>query len=636
MAVDTTNRVPYPHQKDDFPDIPDMIWSERFINPGYIVLLNDRGEDSHAHSSSGMPCQIENPALQSGGKQSDLENYASWQSGGKQSVLESYASWKEPKLQHLSWGPSPPPPYTCVDPSKIAGDGGQGENDDDTYSICSSCPEKCPSECGETGQGIICYDDNCEALPTGDLSGGAACIDPCFDKACEHMCVDEACEGPIKACTDANCLRDGLAPAGTEEEAAAAAALTSFVGLGDMGPFSDGDQFYGFDNGFTFNTNQQLSNQHDQSTHGMDLASMDTPSMDTLSMDAARDAQFGMKPPTPASYVSGAGQYGQFMTPRSMEFVNHLAQFHCPLENHMRPCFADTPRFMGIRCPLPNPNYEHIDPGGFLPQNPDFQCGYSVEDADTFAHHLAAVHKPSFPDISMPDYNLSSDPWNRVEQQNHNNVQAYLDPSQGNQAQQPNRDNGEGYLDPSQGSYDQQDPNFQNSNANANTNSNTDDESLRQISTSDSSIGPSSVRTTPVTSPDTPLTSSIGSHPLSFHVRPFSFELPFQEQSIERRSTSPNQSLGPQNVYQCFWTDAETGVVCHQNFENSDQLDAHCKEHHTKTLEKAKGGFRCMWQSCKRGDGCFQTKAKLNRHLQTHTGCTLSSTFTLLYHADPS
>ena len=489
------------------------------------------------------------------------------------------------------------------------GEGCQDEDDDDGSSTCSSCPDSCPSHCGETGQGSICCDaDNCEA------------------QASEGLCVDAGCEGAVNPCTDANCLGDAFTmalddiggPSRIREETAAAAATLTLIGeVGDTGPTSslpNSSQFLYFGNDFTFAANPQLSNQNDQHTHGMDLRSI----------HPVGDGELGKVNPESNASGNRIPYSMPCITTQSAEYINHITQYHVSSQDHIRPCVADNPAFVGTRCPLPTLDYEEIDFGFLLDESPDLQCGHSFQDVDTFTSHLKTQHKSLLSNMAALNSNLPYASWNQFHQPNHNN--------------------GQGLLDTDQGDYNFQIPNFQGSSSSVSS------ESLRQIASlgpSGSSMGLSSTMTTPVPTPKSPSTppveqpsySSIRVSTQSFDAPGSSVNAPRREKSFEHRSTTPgnlrqSQSLGPQNVYQCFWRDAETGEACHENFDDSDQLDAHCREHHTKPLEGRQGGFRCMWQSCKRGAECFQTKAKLNRHLQTHTGCTLSDTLTLLCHAN--
>jgi hypothetical protein len=80
-----------------------------------------------------------------------------------------------------------------------------------------------------------------------------------------------------------------------------------------------------------------------------------------------------------------------------------------------------------------------------------------------------------------------------------------------------------------------------------------------------------------------------------------------------------HQTLHPEDKYMCKWT-VGGAKVCGVNFENDKELQDHCKDVHLQCLNKSESGFQCHWDGCSRS-GCFTQKSKLERHLQTHTGC---------------
>lgn len=82
------------------------------------------------------------------------------------------------------------------------------------------------------------------------------------------------------------------------------------------------------------------------------------------------------------------------------------------------------------------------------------------------------------------------------------------------------------------------------------------------------------------------------------------------------------QSISADNQFSCRWVVAN-GDLCSFKFENHKDLQSHCKEAHLKDLEKASGGFNCSWYACTRRTP-FSQKSKLERHMQTHTGCKLT------------
>ena len=90
------------------------------------------------------------------------------------------------------------------------------------------------------------------------------------------------------------------------------------------------------------------------------------------------------------------------------------------------------------------------------------------------------------------------------------------------------------------------------------------------------------------------------------------------------------QHLGPQTekssgagTRTCQWqdTDKDGNVhTCGMPFESSAVLQQHAKEAHINELRK-KTGYFCHWEGCNRRDKPFSQKGKVERHLQTHTGC---------------
>lgn len=468
-------------------------------------------------------------------------------------------------------------------------------DDDDDQLTCSSCPDVCPSNCGETGQGLICCDsDDCEAQPEEDL------------------CVDQACEGAISPCTDENCLVEpiaacgikeqphyesvdnssSVAPPDPKEEAEAAAALTSFGDLGELGSvnsFSEGNPFNGFNNGFSLGTSSQQLSSQGQGAHSMAFG----PQFNTN----ASNGQSSIFPFAPFPSGPNDGSYGPSPQPANVELFSHIFQYHGPSDSHtdhMRPCLADNPNIFGSRCPLPDPTsnepISHTSDNG---QSPGLRCDFTAEDPARFTDHLLSAHRWHLQSLTNLNAALGYIAWNQLRQ-------GYGNINQGFGG--ANRANNSLSGSPLQAFY----PNVNGG-------------PVGQTSTSATPGTDSPISTTPLPTPDSPLTA----HSLE----------PGSESILESRDTSPvtgrpGQSLGPQNAYQCFWGDPETGEPCGQNFGNSDELDSHCKAAHTKNLAKGPGGFQCSWESCKRGKDFFLTKAKLNRHLQTHTGCE----FTYHYH----
>lgn len=82
-----------------------------------------------------------------------------------------------------------------------------------------------------------------------------------------------------------------------------------------------------------------------------------------------------------------------------------------------------------------------------------------------------------------------------------------------------------------------------------------------------------------------------------------------------------NQSMNGEADFTCKWL-CEDGVLCSKKFGGNKELQDHCKNEHVKNLKKGENGFCCTWYGCIR-PGPFSQKSKLERHMQTHTGCKL-------------
>lgn len=75
-------------------------------------------------------------------------------------------------------------------------------------------------------------------------------------------------------------------------------------------------------------------------------------------------------------------------------------------------------------------------------------------------------------------------------------------------------------------------------------------------------------------------------------------------------------------AHTCQWAISETEeepILCSEEFESEDVLQAHVKEQHIK--HKNNGPFCCLWEGCSSNrDKDFGSKSKLGRHVQIHTG----------------
>ena len=89
------------------------------------------------------------------------------------------------------------------------------------------------------------------------------------------------------------------------------------------------------------------------------------------------------------------------------------------------------------------------------------------------------------------------------------------------------------------------------------------------------------------------------------------------------QSVALQDSPVPDGIKTCEWQDDDghgNVVRCGLEFPNSTELQQHAKDEHIATLRK-KTGYYCHWAGCTRRDKPFSQKGKVERHLQTHTGC---------------
>lgn len=491
-------------------------------------------------------------------------------------------------------------------------------NDDDARSSCSSCSAVCPSECGESGHETVCCHDEdcdthndielcldddcqgasdacsqkgCEAQAPQDLCASGHCqgvANPCTETACragasQDACASAACRKASRPCTNPECFQECVASCGSGNvmEAAAAAALTSFGHQSDPSPintFTNGAQMVNLcSNGFSFASCQTLP---ERDPIGMGYVGMQS-ACNTTSGGFSQQIQ-GQQQEAPVC------QWEQFA---GLELFSHLRDHHIYSHDHsehMRPCLADNPTLAGAKCPLPNSGFDQLDTSD---QHPFPQCGFAAQDPIIFADHVVNEHRDLLSQLPGTVFNNTLAGWGEMLQREGGYLQL------GNFQESPSTTHPayaakmSGYQEPSL---------------------KTTGEGHGKIMNSGSPIPNLLVGAPSLPTPETPLS-------------PKSFEalgnqaLQLQEPTPEY--STPSQAYGPHNAYRCYWTDPKTGVTCLQDHKNSDELDAHCRDVHTKPISKTNGGFRCMWQSCKRMDVTFQTKAKLNRHLQTHTGC---------------
>ena len=104
------------------------------------------------------------------------------------------------------------------------------------------------------------------------------------------------------------------------------------------------------------------------------------------------------------------------------------------------------------------------------------------------------------------------------------------------------------------------------------------------------------------------------------------FPSPLQTTSETMSDQPQNRSMSTSNSFpsasMCRW-ELGDDLICGQSFETSAQLQNHIQQMHTAPLRKVHG-FTCQWQNCPRrdkGGDSFAQRSKLDRHIQSHTGC---------------
>jgi hypothetical protein len=120
--------------------------------------------------------------------------------------------------------------------------------------------------------------------------------------------------------------------------------------------------------------------------------------------------------------------------------------------------------------------------------------------------------------------------------------------------------------------------------------------------------------------------------------QPFSFSQDSTPSSTSSFSSSPHrgsmstcdntqlQSLSTSDSFPtlptCRW-EVGHNIICGHIFEDGAHLQSHIQQAHTASLRKAYG-FTCQWKGCPRrdrGGESFAQRSKLDRHIQSHTGC---------------
>jgi hypothetical protein len=247
--------------------------------------------------------------------------------------------------------------------------------------------------------------------------------------------------------------------------------------------------------------------------------------------------------------------------------ATHILQYHDPRNavDHVRPCMADHPDLAVPKCTLPRAVNGDVISHGFSHNSEDFTCGFEVNTVDQYANHIFEDHW---------QMNLLNSDLFGLSHTTQVDERGSLVPS---------RSSISSY------SFNTSGPHFSPS-----------DTSIPNMS-SVSSIAPSptSRATTPLAQPE---------------------ELSIEAKSIE---ISPGSATAAdaETAVDCICQWKMTGdKICGMRFKDANDLHTHTKNDHLKDMTRQRPGFRCQWDNCTRTN-VFGQKSKLERHIQTHTGC---------------
>ncbi|KAG9249844.1 uncharacterized protein F5Z01DRAFT_640816 [Emericellopsis atlantica] len=475
-----------------------------------------------------------------------------------------------------------------------SGDNG-GYDKADVASQCSSCPS-CAAPC----------DDACDAQPCDETCETEPCTDTCFVEPCPPDCAVSSppCNSPEcdkdDTCANEACLQSGL-PSRCIPEAVAAEALTSFA---DMDAFS-----FDLTAGAGAFPNYQNAQEYDWSMGPQAQAHLRLPPP-----QQQHQQQHQQQGPSHSMIINNNApfDFNAFLNPApnvpqayDHGFFNHLHEYHWDHQNHSHqhghgggqhqnhPCPIDSSTTVESTCRLPVTANTYMPMAGGLGQQPPFQyCGYASHNAAAYADHVLTAHTDllrQWPLFSQQNPSNSTYINNYHYMQNQNNIIGSQQDMNQQEWQQP--------MAPQE---------------------------LRMGSAPVSSSTAASVPQSPQGEQSTPST------PPSLEMT----DAASDSAAAQVKQPKESQLLDCSNAYKCFWKDPSTGHICQLNFDSADDLDAHSRSQHVKILERCdsanpkdvdrhgqpKRGYKCMWLGCKREGDIFSTRAKLSRHLQTHTG----------------
>ena len=148
--------------------------------------------------------------------------------------------------------------------------------------------------------------------------------------------------------------------------------------------------------------------------------------------------------------------------------------------------------------------------------------------------------------------------------------------------------------------------------------------SSESVNTFDASLLSTPVTPHAMSTPPTPFSSkdSAATRGTFSDLPDTAFSRPQSSASLHSQVT---MTQGDEN--KCFWCDdADSDEICGVTFRTSNELHEHVIKCHVKNLSKGPAGFICGWQQCRReeqGKQGFPQRSKIERHMQTHTGCKL-------------
>jgi hypothetical protein len=407
-------------------------------------------------------------------------------------------------------------------------------------------------------------DDDCVSMLSCTSACGISCPSQCGDTGHGVCCDDDACGD--ETCGDA-CDDQDLCLDETCEDAATPCTDNNCSGLAKIDQLpdealSDGDKEAAVALASIGETHPAFMHDGFQQFHS--------------------DSNFGPHSCFPGSACNHAlpqgflgttadddtiGQFWEYLNQEN-PLATHILQYHDPRHSvdHVRPCIADHPNLAIPKCTLPKAvDGDTALSHGFTHNLDDFACGFEVNTVDQFASHIFEdhwhMHMLNSEPFGLPQSSQVEDRFSMI----------------------PNRTSISSY---SFNAASTNEPQFSPS-----------DSSIQNLSAVSSlSPSPTSQATTPLAQPE--------------------------ELSAETKTTEIETSVEDMETIvdcTCQWKIGD-GKVCGIQFKDANDLHTHTKNDHLKEMTRQRPGFRCQWDNCTRTT-VFGQKSKLERHIQTHTGC---------------